>query len=557
MPLNVTSLPSVRLGARALNDLELLLCGGFEPLTSFMGKADYLSCLETMRLVNGHLFPIPITLPAEKAVARGSRVALVHPRGEVLANLDVEEVFEIDPEREALALFASSDETHPYIREIMGGPRVRLSGRLTHLRTVPQADFAALRLGPAEVRAKVRALGRKNVVAFQTRNPLHRSHEELIKRAARDHDATILLHPVVGLTKPGDIDHFTRVRTYRALVQTHFEPGSVVLALLPLAMRMAGPREALLHAIIRKNYGATHFIIGRDHAGPAPDSMGRPFFDPYAAQTLAAQHALEIGMVMVPFREMVYLADEDRFEEEDKLAKGARVRSLSGSAVRLHLVEGRALPAWFTRPETAVILQQAHPPRTAQGFCVWFTGLSGAGKSATADALRALLMERGGVVTLLDGDEVRLNLSKGLGFSREDRDANILRIGFVAAEVVRHRGIAICAAISPFREARNKCRDLMGGAFIEVFVNTDIAVCESRDSKGLYAKARAGELKGFTGVDDPYEKPLSPEVELSDSSASPIENARTIVEALRGRGFLDDQPVLSDRSSPAEPGRGV
>ena len=537
-PLESSSLLRIVLGPRALDDYEMLSSGAFSPLVGYMGKADYVSCLETLRLADGRLFPVPITLPVSREVGPGSRVALTHPRGDVLATLEVEEVFEIDAETEVRALLGSTDIAHPYIEELLKGSRSRAAGRLTPLRPVPHADFVDLRLGPAEVRERAAALGRRNVVAFQTRNPLHRSHEELIKRAAREHDATILLHPVVGLTKPGDIDHFTRVRTYQALLANHFEPDSALLALLPLAMRMAGPREALLHAIIRKNHGATHFIVGRDHAGPGPDSLGRPFFDPYAAQELVGRHAAEIGIAMVPFREMVYLEDEDRFEEEDKAPAGARVRSLSGSEVRRHLAEGRPLPAWFTRPETAAILQQAHPPRTAQGFCVWFTGLSGSGKSTTADALRALLMEQGRVVTLLDGDEVRLHLSKGLGFSREDRDANILRIGYVASEVVRHRGTAICAAISPFRDARDKCRALMGDAFIEVFVDTDLATCERRDSKGLYAKARAGELKGFTGIDDPYEAPLSPEVRLADTTASPAENARSIVSVLRASGFL-------------------
>lgn len=535
----IVSLQRVTLGPRALDDYDLLSVGGFHPLESFMREADYRSCLGKMRLADGRLFPIPVTLPGPEDTAIGDRVALVHPRGDILALLDVEEVFEIEPLEEARQLFHSSDEAHPYIREILCGTRLRLSGRLTHLRRVPHADFTWLRLGPAEVRDRVAALGRANVVAFQTRNPLHRSHEELIKRAARDHDATILLHPVVGLTRSGDIDHFTRVRTYQALLTAHFEPASAVLALLPLAMRMAGPREALLHAIIRKNYGATHLIVGRDHAGPAPDSSGRPFFDPYAAQELVRTHAEEIGVIMVPFQEMVYIEEQDRFEEEDKLPAGARGRSLSGSEVRRHLAEGRPLPGWFTRPETAAILQQAHPPRAAQGFCVWFTGLSGAGKSSTAEALRARLLERGRTVTLLDGDEVRLNLSKGLGFSREDRDTNILRIGFVAAEVVRHRGIAICAAISPFREAREKCRALMGDAFVEVFVDTDLAICESRDSKGLYARARAGALTGFTGIDDPYETPHSPAVRLSDPLLSPVENAQIVMDVLRTRGFLD------------------
>lgn len=527
------------LGPRALDDLEMLSSGAFAPLGGFMGREDYEACLARMRLANGLLFPIPVTLPAEASISSGERVELSHPRGDVLAILEVDEAFEIDPEKEALALLGSTDPAHPYTKELMAGPRWRIAGRLTQVRPVPHEDFKDLRLTPDRVREKVAASGRRNVVAFQTRNPLHRSHEELIKRAARDLDATVLLHPVVGLTRPGDIDHLTRVRTYRRLVDNYFEAGSVVLALLPLAMRMAGPREALLHAIIRRNHGATHFIVGRDHAGPAPDSSGRPFFGPYAAQELVGRHADEVGIAMVPFREMVYLEAEDRFEEEDKVPKGTATRSLSGSDVRRHLERGIPLPEWFTRRETAQILEQAQPPRRAQGFCVWLTGLSGAGKSATAEALRALLMEQGRTVTLLDGDEVRLNLSKGLGFSRADRDTNILRIGYVASEVVRHRGVAICAAISPFREARNQCRALMGDAFVEVFADTPLAICERRDSKGLYARARAGELKGFTGIDDPYEAPLSPEVVLSDPQCSPGENAGRIMEALRKMGFLD------------------
>jgi sulfate adenylyltransferase len=528
----------VTLGPRALDDYEMLSSGAFAPLSSFMGKADYLSCLNSMRLLDGRLFPIPITLPVIDAVEPGHRVTLVHPRGDVLAMLDVDEVFEIDPSNEAHALFGSADPAHPYTREIVDGPTARIAGRLTPLRPSPHADFVSLRLRPAEVISRLAALGRKNVVAFQTRNPLHRSHEELIKRAAAEHNATVLLHPVVGLTKPGDIDHFTRVRTYRALVENYFEPGSTLLALLPLAMRMAGPREALLHAIIRKTFGATHFIVGRDHAGPGPDSNGKAFFTPYAAQELVGRHAEEIGIAMVPFREMVYIENEDRFEEEDKVPKDAVVSSLSGSDVRRHLAQGIPLPRWFTRPQTAAILQRAHPKRSEQGFCVWFTGLSGSGKSTTADALRALLMEEGRAVTMLDGDEVRLNLSKGLGFSREDRDANILRIGYVASEVVRHRGVAICAAISPFRDARDKCRALIGEGFFEIFMDTDLATCESRDAKGLYARARSGQLKGFTGIDDPYEEPVAPEVRLKDVQATAVDNALAIVRTLKSKGFL-------------------
>jgi len=534
-----TTLSGIVLGPRALNDYEMLSSGGFFPLEGFMGRRDYEACLESMRLADGRLFPLPVTLPADTAVELGETVALLHPRGDILAVLEVTDVFEIDPEREARALFGVFDEAHPYVREIAQGPRLRLGGRLTSAKPVPHADFTNLRLGPAEVRRRLAEFGRANVVAFQTRNPLHRSHEELIKRAAREHAATVLLHPVVGLTKGGDIDHFTRVRTYRALIERHFEKDAALLALLPLAMRMAGPREALLHALIRRNYGASHFIVGRDHAGPGPDSSGRPFFTPYAAQELVGKHAAEIGVTMVAFQEMVYVESEDRFEEENKVPPGVPVRRLSGTEVRDHLAEGRPLPEWFTRPETAAILRQAHPPRLDRGFCVWFTGLSAAGKSSTAEALCAHLMEEGRVVTLLDGDEIRLNLSKGLGFSREDRDANILRIGYVAAEVVRHRGIVIAAAISPFREARERCRRLVGEGFIEVFMDTDLATCERRDPKGLYARARAGDLKGFTGIDDPYEPPNEPEVRLADPTATPAENARTILRAIADLGFID------------------
>jgi len=536
-------LQRITLGPRALDDFELLAQGAFAPLTTFMGREDYASCLERMRLADGALFPLPITLPSETAIEPGTRVALVHPRGDILATLDVEQSYPVDPLAEALALFGSADESHPYTKEISQGPTHRIAGRLGVIRHPPHADFVSLRLSPLEARARLRAMGRKNVVAFQTRNPLHRSHEELVRRAAREHDATILLHPVVGLTKPGDIDHFTRVRTYSVLVEKWFAPRSVLLALLPLAMRMGGPREALLHAIIRRNYGATHFIVGRDHAGPGNDSAGRPFFSPYEAQELVGRFAGEVGITMVPFKEMVYIEGEERFEPEDRVPEGARVRTISGTEVRAHLAEGRALPSWFTHPETAAILQQAHPPRNAQGFCVWFTGLSGAGKSTTADALRALLMEQGRTVTTLDGDEVRLHLSKGLGFSREDRDTNILRIGYVASEIVRHRGVVVCAAISPFREARDRVRRLVGEGFFEVFMDTDLATCEARDVKGLYAKARAGELKGFTGIDDPYEEPHSPEVRLTHVAASPLENAATIMNALRKAGYLPPTAV--------------
>jgi sulfate adenylyltransferase len=377
-------------------------------------------------------------------------------------------------------------------------------------------------------------------VAFQTRNPLHRAHEELTKRAIEEVEGVLLLHPVVGLTKPGDVDHYTRVRTYKALSQRYYDSDRILLSLLPLAMRLAGPREALWHALIRRNYGANHLIVGRDHASPGVDSAGNAFYGPYDAQEMVEQFKEEMGINPVPFRELVYLPDEERYEEVTRAPGYTRTASISGTQVREeYLNNGKRLPDWFTRPEVAEILAEAYPPRHRQGVCIWFTGLSGAGKSATAEMLTILLMERGRQVTVLDGDVVRTHLSKGLGFSREDRDANVRRIGFVASEIVRHGGIAICAAVSPYRATRNDVRNLISkGQFIEVFVNTPLEVCEERDVKGMYAKARRGEIKGFTGIDDAYEPPLHAEIMLDTTSNTLEENAFLLLEYLAERGFV-------------------
>jgi sulfate adenylyltransferase len=303
---------------------------------------------------------------------------------------------------------------------------------------------------------------------------------------------------------------------------------------------MAGPREALWHAIIRRNFGANHLIVGRDHASPGKGSDGRPFYDPTAAQELVARHSDEIGVKPVAFSEMVYIENEGRYEEASRIPNGAAVGSLSGTQVRdEYLRAGRPLPEWFTRPEVAAVLSHAHPPRYRQGFCIWFTGLSGAGKSTTAEILALKLLEKGRQASVLDGDVVRTHLSKGLGFSKEDRDTNIRRIGFVASEVVRHGGAVICAAVSPYRATRNECRSMIGSDhFIEVFVDTPLDVCEQRDTKGMYAMARAGRLQGFTGVDDPYEAPHQPEITLDTVSYSPDENADRIIATLVEMGFF-------------------
>jgi sulfate adenylyltransferase len=431
---------------------------------------------------------------------------------------------------------------------------VCVSGELKVVNLPKYHDFVDLRHTPAQVRACLEAMGNSKVVAFQTRNPMHRAHEELTKRAAEEIGGTLLLHPVVGMTRPGDVDHYTRVRVYRTLVENYYNPNSTLLSLLPLAMRMAGPREVLWHAIIRRNHGATHLIVGRDHAGPGNDSRGKPFYGPYEAQTMMEQYGDEIGVKPVDFKEMVYLVDDDRYEEQGKVPEGAKVLNLSGTQVREeYLSKGKALPDWFTRPETAEILGQMYPARHKQGFCIWFTGLSGSGKSTTAEIVTSLLLERGRQITVLDGDVVRTHLSKGLGFSRDDRDTNILRIGFVAGEIARHGGAVICAAISPYRTTRNEARKMVGeDRFVEVFVDTPIEVCEQRDVKGLYARARRGQITGFTGVDDPYEAPIDPEITLTTVDFTPEENARKIIAFLEERGFL----LPDNGSSRPTPGNG-
>jgi sulfate adenylyltransferase len=390
------------------------------------------------------------------------------------------------------------------------------------------------------VREKLSALGLLNVVAFQTRNPLHRAHEELTVRAVKQINGALLLHPVVGITKPGDIDHYTRVRTYKALADHYYDAGKTILSLLPLAMRMAGPREAVWHAVIRRNFGANYFIVGRDHANPGKNTNGKPFYQPYDAQIFLEKYSEEIGITPIPFNELLYLPEEDRYEEPSRISKGSRVLSISGSELKeKYLQLGEAIPEWLMRPEVAAILSQAYPPRYRQGFCIWLTGLSGAGKSTTADVLTAKFLEYGRQVTLLDGDVVRMHLSKGLGFSKGDRDTNIRRIGYVASEIVRHGGAVICAAVSPYRATRNECRTMIGhDNFIEVYVNTPLEVCEQRDTKGMYALARAGKIKDFTGIDDLYEPPLNSEVTLETEIYTAEENAEKILTYLIEQGFM-------------------
>ena len=535
-------LPSIQLSQRSVCDLEMLACGAFSPIDRFMNAADYQTVMAEMRLQSGHIAPIPITLPAnsDDDLALGRDIALRDARNELLATMTVEEIYPWDRDETAAQILGTRDVRHPLVAEMYRWGELNISGRLQVLQLPKHLDFKDLRLTPAETRVRVREFSRTDVVAFQTRNPLHRVHEEMTKRAVREIDGMLLLHPAVGMTRPGDVDHYTRVRTYKTMAKRYFDPDEVLLSLLPLAMWLAGPREAVWHALIRRNYGANHLIMGRDHASPGLNSAGEPFYAPYAAQKLAEEFSEELKVRIIPFQEFVYLPDEDRYEERSAVPARAQAVSLSGTQMRDdYLNSGKSLPEWYTRPEIAEILQDIFPPRHKQGVCIWFTGLSSAGKSTTAESLTSRLLELGRQVTLLDGDVVRTHLSKGLGFDKQDRDTNIRRIGFVAAEIVRHSGVVVCAAVSPYRATRNDVRNMVGSDhFIEVFVDTPLDVCESRDAKGMYAKARRGEIVGFTGIDDPYEPPESPEIRLETVGQTPEENADRIVGYLEGQGLI-------------------
>jgi len=538
-------LPSIKITMRNLCDLELIATGGFSPLTTFMGKADYDRVLKEMRLADGTLFPLPVTLTVDpkELPTVGEDLALRNSNFDLIAVITLDEVYHWDAEVEAAHAYGTTDSKHPMVSEIGRWGKVCISGPLKVINLPKYYDFVNLRHTPTQVREMLEEMGHDNVVAFQTRNPMHRIHEELTKRAAAQVNGSLIIHPVVGMTKPGDVDHYTRVRTYKALVDNHYDKNSTMLSLLPLAMRMAGPKEAILHAIIRRNHGANHFIVGRDHAGPGNDSTGKPFYGPYDAQELMTKYEAELGVKMVPFEMLVYLPDEDRYVEEKDVPKGAKTANISGTQVRdEYLAKGRLLPEWFTRPEAAEIMRETYPARHEQGFCIWFTGLSGSGKSATSEVLTSLLLERGREIAVLDGDVVRTHLSKGLGFSKEDRDTNIMRIGFVAGEIVHASGAVICAAISPYRSTRQEARKMVGKNFIEVFMDTPVEVCEQRDVKGLYAKARQamtdGKPMGFTGVDDPYEAPINPEITLQGYGSTSEENARTIIKYLETQGYL-------------------
>lgn len=539
------NLPSWDLTPRQICDLELLMNGGFFPLKGFLSEADYEGVVDNMRLADGTLWPMPITLDVNEkfaeTIAPGQDIALRDQEGVILAILSVTDKWVPNKAREAEKVFGADDLAHPavnYLHNTAGA--VYLGGPITGIQQPVHYDFKARRDTPNELRAYFRKLGWQKIVAFQTRNPLHRAHQELTFRAAREAMANLLIHPVVGMTKPGDVDHFTRVRCYEAVLD-QYPQSTTTMSLLNLAMRMAGPREAVWHGLIRKNHGVTHFIVGRDHAGPGKNSQGVDFYGPYDAQTLFKQYEAEIGVTMVDFKHMVYVQEKAQYYPANEVPEGCTVLDISGTELRRRLREGLDIPEWFSFPQVVSELRRTSPARAKQGFTVFFTGLSGSGKSTIANALMVKLMEMGGrPVTLLDGDVVRKHLSSELGFSKEHRDINIKRIGYVASEITKNGGIAICAPIAPYTATRRAVREMIEayGAFVEVHVATSLEECERRDRKGLYKLAREGKIKEFTGISDPYEAPASPELAVDTTGVDVDHCAHQVILKLESMGLI-------------------
>ncbi len=538
-------LPSWDLTPRQICDLELLMNGGFYPLKGFLGQADYEAVRDQMRLADGTLWPMPITLDVSEefagSVAPGQEIALRDQEGVILATLTLSDIYTPDKSAEAEAVFGADDLAHPAVNYLHNqAGTVYLGGAIKGIEPPTHYDFRARRDSPNELRAYFRKMGWRRVVAFQTRNPLHRAHQELTFRAAKEAQANLLIHPIVGMTKPGDVDHFTRVRCYEAVLDKY--PSSTTsMSLLNLAMRMAGPREAVWHGLIRKNHGCSHFIVGRDHAGPGKNSAGEDFYGPYDAQDLFREHEAEMGIEMVDFKHMVYVQERAQYEAADEIEEGMTVLNISGTELRRRLAEGLDIPEWFSFPEVVAELRRTKPPRSQQGFTVFMTGLSGSGKSTVANALMVKLMEMGGrPVTLLDGDIVRKNLSSELGFSKEHRDLNIRRIGYVASEITKNGGIAICAPIAPYTATRRAVREDIEafGAFVEVHVATSLEECERRDRKGLYKLAREGKIKEFTGISDPYEAPTAAELVLDTEGTEVDHCAHQVILTLESLGLI-------------------
>lgn len=537
---------SIVLTKRQMCDLELLTNGAFDPLTGFMNQNDYNQVVENMCLEDGTIWPIPITLDISNEfaskIALNTTIQLLHPEGYTLATMQITDIWKPNKLKEAQLVYGTTSLEHPGVQFLFQQVQeLYVGGKVTSVHAPKYYDFIELRKTPRELKQYFKEMGYSKVIAFQTRNPMHRAHQELTFRAAKQINGHLLIHPAVGLTRPGDIDYFTRVRCYKHLLK-YYPEGSVTLSLLPISMRMAGPREALWHAIIRKNYGCTHFIVGRDHAGPGKDSSGKDFYGPYDAQLLVQQYAEKIGITILPFQEMVYVPSDDTYYPANEIPQGKEILTISGTKLRSLLKDGLEIPTWFSYPEVIAELRQSYPPKAKQGFVLFLTGLSGSGKSTIANALAIKLTElQRRRITILDGDIIRHNLSQGLGFSKGDRSINVRRAGFVANEVAKHGGIAIQALIAPYIADREYCRNTISefGGFIEIFISTPLSICKERDPKGLYAKADAGEIQQFTGVSDPYEMPVNPEITIDTSKLSVEDAVNLVIKHLKDKKYIN------------------
>jgi sulfate adenylyltransferase len=536
--------PRFNLKDRQLYDLEMLMVGGFAPLTGFMNQEDYESVVETMRTTDGLLFPIPIVLdiPDSAEFQVGDSLVLCDPYGNPLAVMDIESRWQPDKKKEVLEVSGTEDMAHVGVRYVMNQMHdTYIGGTIRTVQALEQHDFKEYRYTPTELKELFKKRGWDKVVAFQTRNPMHRVHFELVKRAHEKTGAPVLVHPVVGMTREGDIDYITRVHTYRVVCEKYGK-DFVQLALLPLAMRMAGPREALWHMIVRKNYGVTHFIVGRDHAGPGKDSKGEPFYKPYEARDLAEKHAEEVGIEVVPSDELAYSASKKVYVSTEEVDEDDEVLGISGTEFRQKLFNDEEIPEWFSFPESIEELKIGVAKQRRRGVTVFLTGLSGSGKSTVAHIVASKLLEiQDREVTLLDGDVIRNHLTSELGFSKEHRDLNVSRVGYVASEITKHGGISLCALIAPYAQARQKARELVEqhGSFVEVYIDTPLEVCEERDTKGLYQKARKGIIKEFTGISDPYEKPKNAELTIDTSNGQPEDHAKKVIEKLVEIGVVN------------------
>ena len=540
-------LSNIVLNQRQLCDLELILNGAFKPLNGFMNQTDYKSVLKNMRLKDGTLWPIPINLDVKEETIKSlnlkkqNKIALRDKEGFLICIMTIEDIWKIDKKNECKSVYGTLDKNHPGVNYLFNKVNDYYIGGKVQLVQLPHHyDYQLLRHTPKELKEQFKKSGWKKVVAFQTRNPMHKAHKEIAYKAAIENGANLLIHPVVGPTKPGDVDHYTRVKCYQKILK-HFPEGTTALSLLPLSMRMAGPREALWHAIIRKNYGCTHIIIGRDHAGPGKDENNKPYYGPYDAQELLLKHEDELGIKMVPFRMMVYVKDKECYMPIDEVPENTKTLNISGTELRQKLENGQRIPEWFSYPDVVNELRKVYPLKEEQGFTLFFTGLSGSGKSTIANGVLVKLLEHGNrKVTLLDGDIVRTHLSSELGFSKEHREINVKRIGYVASEITKNGGIALCAPIAPFKASRNSNRKIISqyGNYIQIFVSTPLSECERRDVKGLYAKARAGTLTGFTGIDDPYEQPENCELNIDTTNISPEEAVQEVMLYLEKEGLI-------------------